>query len=371
MIRRNVTESTFISTISALMKRADDLSCLGTLSRRGALRRAVKITNSAKFDPNSRFLIDHNENKLFAAQKLWGELAFVSPYGVAPQPQERLALILSQVLRDRPRRVLQGMFTMRTLKRRLPLDSQIYVWNPTQIFHHCIIEYLGSNECMIFNPIIPLPSRSESYAGRKLVMDVYNIPQDKFREVPPDFIKSDQPPRVAIYLSKLPDYGQVRNRAERRLIEFGRYLIDLGVETRFFLHYRDRSSPSQIRRFGLPEDFCDFGESLQRLAKVQISISGCSTIGLDLASADSAHFFCVDTDRPGVFRQTTNLTPLAEFLTKSARNFRDFESNEEWISKIEANEPIVWGKIVRSKSRADGGDYTRRPMEGNGACDAV
>lgn len=334
------------------MRRASDLSIHGTLSRRGALKRAIRQIPIVPEPNNSRILIDHNENKLVPARALWGDLAFLNPYDVPPTAHERLLLVVGQLLPNRHRRVLQAFLTAYSVARVLPPGAQIFIWNPTQIFHHCMVECLGAEECMIFNPIVPLPTTVEGYAGRKLVMDVYGIPGDKFREATPQFTKSDLPPRVAIYLTKLPDSGPIRSKAERRIVEFGNYLINLGIETRFFLHYLDRSQPLRAAELGIPSQFCILGDSMHLLAKTQISLSGESTVGLDLNALDCGHFFCIDTERPDVFRSSKKLSPLAAYLSKTDRHLRHHESNDEWISKIERHEPSTWTVIAHRRRQS-------------------
>ena len=345
MISPPSDEATPLLVWLRLSRLAGDLSIKGTLSRLGAVKRALSSSKTEELREGSRFLIDHNEKKLEPAQKIWGDLTFVNLYEVAPSALERLLLLGGQLLSDRQRRVVQGMATALSLKRVLPENRQVYVWNPTQIVHHCIIEIIGSADCMIFNPIIPLPANTMKYSGRRLVREVYKLPHSRFREVAPRFNTVSKTPRIAIYLSKLPDLGPIRNSAEARLVEFGVYLWGLGIETRFFFHYRDRQSIERAVELGIPREICDLGDSMNLLSSAQISLSANSTIGLDLNAAGCAHFFCIVTERPGTFARSDKLTPLANYLLESRRHLRVEHSDDQWISTIANEEPVVWSKV--------------------------
>lgn len=330
-----------------LSERALDLTTRGTLSRRGSVKRALMITSSPYITSELRVLLDHNENKLVAARSIWGDLAFVNVYNVRPRLLERAFLVLGLFLPDRKRRVLQGLGTAHSVKQILRPDAQLFVWNPTQIIHHCLIDHLGISDCMIFNPIVPVPHNCQRYWGRKIVQQIYDIPIHKFNNVTFSYEKNDNKPRVSIYMSKLPEDPIHQISSEARIIEFGLFLSNLGIETRFFFHYRDRLSASKITEFGLPIDICDFGESLNRLSNYQISITANSTIGLDLDSIDAGHFFCLTTERPATMASNNKLTPLANYLNKSSRTLKKEETNEEWISKISQHEPALWNRIVK------------------------
>jgi len=330
-----------------LSQTALDLTTRGTLSRRGAVRRALMITSRPDNTSELRVLLDHNENKLVGAKSVWGDLAFVNVYQVQPGLFERVFLVVGLFLSDRKRRVLQGLATAHSVKKILRPDAQLFVWNPTQIIHHCLINHLGISDCMIFNPIIPLPHNCQRYWGRKIVKEIYDIPIQKFNSVTPSYKKHADKPRVSIYLSKLPEDPSRQNSSEERITEFGLFLSNLGINTRFFFHYRDRLSASKIKEFGLPIDICDLGESLNLLSINQISITANSTIGLDLDSIDAGHFFCLTTERPATMVPTNRLTPLANYLNKSSRTLRKEETNEEWISKISEHEPVLWNRVLK------------------------
>jgi len=330
-----------------LSQRAPDLTTRGTLSRRGAVKRALMITSRQDFTSELHVLLDHNQNKHVAARTVWGALAFVNVYHVRPGLLERAFLVLGLFLPDRKRRVLQGLGTAHSVKQILRPDAQLFVWNPTQIIHHCLIDHLGVSNCMIFNPIIPLPHNCQRYWGRKIVQKIYDIPIHKFNDVTPSYERNDNKPRVSIYMSKLPEDPAGQLSSEARIAEFGLFLSILGIETRFFFHYRDRLSVSKIRDFGLPIDICDFGESLNLLSTCQISITANSTVGLDLDSIGAGHFYCLTTERPATMAPTSKLTPLANYLSKSSRTLRKEETNEEWISKISQHEPALWNRIMK------------------------
>lgn len=329
-----------------LSQRSIHLSARGTLSRRGAVRRAFAVAARPERSTEPRVLIDHNVNKLDAAKSVWGPLAFVNVYEGRPRLVERLALLLGLFLPDRPRRVLQGLGTAHTAKHTLRPDVQLFVWNPTQIIHHCLIDYLGVSDCMIFNPIVPLPRNCQGYSGRPIVRDIYEISTAKFTNVMPAFKTINNSPRFSIYMSKLPDGSTFPISSEARIAKFGIHLWQLGVKTRFFFHYRDRFSMSRIEELGFPIEICDLGQSLTMLSNSQISISASSTIGLDLDAIGAGHFYCLATERTVTMAPSDTLTPLATYLKKSSRTLREELSNEEWISTISEHEPILWKRIM-------------------------
>ena len=328
------------------MGRADKLSVRGTLGRWGALRRAFMLPARSRKRWETRLLIDHNGNKLSAAESVWGPMASINPYEVTPRLGERLVLIVSQLFPDLKRRVIQGMGTAYSVKRVLPLDADLFIWNPTQILHHCLVECLGVEDCMVFNPVVPLPLRTVRYSGRKIVREVYGLPEARFNQVDPEFSKIRNDPRVAIYLSFLPEGPPIVNKAEARLVSFGLHLHDLGIATKFFFHYRDRNERAKIARFDLPLEMCDYGVSMDSLSTSQISISGSSTIGLDLCSIEVGHFFCIDTDHPPAMSHVLEPSPMANYLLTDNRSLRPEDSDDIWISTISAYEPIVWKKLV-------------------------
>lgn len=323
-------DTSLIQLIYELSLLAPKLSHKGSLSRLGNLRRLFMLTGSA-YVRGSFVLVDHNRNKLAAAERYWMNCDFLNPYLIRPCLAERVLILMATLVGRNLRLSLQAVGIGLSVNKILGRNTTTIIWNPTQVFHHGIAVTATRTECYLKSPIVPLPRNCEKFVGVEAIGEIYGLDRVKFRAHEVDHNISSKCPRFAIYLTKL----DVDNAKDRRLLQFAKFLVANGQTVKIFLHYRDRKLPLHHKVKDFPPGVVSLEESLTSLSSEQISISGSSTVGLEISSILNSHFFCIGSE-PDVFGRNRTVTPFYTYLSRKVQVLRTSQSDEEWFTHLTA-----------------------------------
>lgn len=324
------------------------LDSAGSLSRAGTLRRIVSLLPLLQ-NAASPLLVDFNPSKLKPATELWPKITFLNPFEVRPCLLERVLLAVSLVLLDVPRRALQAIGIGITLRRAVPTDTKVCIWNPYSMFHFGVAEMIGVVEVSVLTPEYPLPRRVKRIHGPEVIRSIYGLDESIFVpiEIEHSFVRDDVV--LAIYLTKTEvsqrrgtgwaEHRQIR-RIEERLIAFGVEMSRRGVRTEFFLHYSDRTDEALARLPAELGQLVNLGDSLRTLSRRQIGLSGVSTIGFQLSSLGIPQAFVLTTAEG---EQTPYIT-----WARDQDNVLDVElSDDEWVLQLSRCFPDAASAVFR------------------------
>jgi len=325
----------------ALLKTAPQLLDWGVIRWRGAVRRSLRLRNDQALDQDALrrewLLIDYNERKLADASEVWGDVAFLNPYWLRPTLIERILLGISLFLPANTSTPLRAMAIAITVKKRVSKDAKRVAWNPYSVFHHAIIRLCDVQETYILSPKYPLPESKTSFVGHRVLQEIYSLENSRFRprQQAIQLASSDQ--RVAFYFTKLSE----SDPREERLKEFALFLLKKGVPIVIYLHYVDRDGP-EVQ--GLNPELVPSvrrAKSIEDISSRQISVSGVSTIGLELLSHDLAHFVCFgEVGDQSSIPFSSDSTPFRCWIKDHPRGLRRSLPNNEWVEQILRTEPV-------------------------------
>ena len=325
----------------ALLNTAPELSDWGVIRWRGAVRRSFRIRDDQALNLNAVrrewLLVDYNERKLVDASEVWGDVAFLNPYWLRPTLTERILLWVSLFLRGNTSTTLRAMAIALTVKKRVSKDAKRIVWNPYSVFHHAIIRLCDVRETYILSPKFPLPESNTKFVGHRVLQEIYALENSQFesRGKGIEIASSDQ--RVAFYFTKLSE----SDPREERLKEFASFLLKKRVPIVIYLHYVDRDRP-EVQ--GLNPELVPSvrrTKSIEDISSQQISVSGVSTIGLELLSHDLAHFVCFgEAGDQSSIPFSSDSTPFRCWIKGHPRGLRRSLSNTDWVEQILRVEPV-------------------------------
>lgn len=303
------------------------LTTAGCLSRRGMIKRALSMPRGTP-PPNIYLhlptLIDFNERKAAKAVDVWGRVNFVNPYSTTPGVLERLALLVSSTMPTYLGRALQVYALSLNLRRREDELGKVVLWNPYSPFHHAVASCFRVSDCYILAPFYPLVKDSQVYTGFWPIRDIYRLDGAKFRELAVEDGSLEGDLFFSLHLSKL---SASKIESERALIKLATFLHGLGARLKLYLHPVDRT------RDAWPELPAKLQTSVVRHPYVgpvgggQISITGISTVGVELHARGSFHFFISDAD--------DSQMPLARWAKGIGRLLDPKLSGEEMLRRIE------------------------------------
>lgn len=269
-------------------------------------------------------LIDFNERKAEKAINVWGRVNFVNPYSTSPRVLERLTLLVSSTMPTNMGRALQVYALSLNLRRRGDELGRVVLWNPYSPFHHAVATCFKISDCYILAPFYPLVKDSKSYTGFRPIRDIYQIDGARFRELAVESRSSVGDLFFSLHLSKL-SASKLEN--ERTLIKLASFLHRLGAPLKLYLHPVDRvrdvwpELPVELQTLVVRDpSLCSVGGG-------QISITGISTVGVELHARGSFHFFISDAD--------DSQMPLARWAERIGRLLDPQLSGEEMLRRIE------------------------------------
>lgn len=326
MRRRN--DKSIFALVVELSAMTPRLSTKGSLSRLGSLRRSLLFTKTTQLNA-SHVLVDHNMNKLTTAKRHWPGCDFLNPYLLQPCLMERFLILIAVLVGGNLRLSLQSIGLGISVRKVIGDDKTTVIWNPTQVFHHGITLLAETSECYLKSPIVPLPRKCEKFVGVEMIGEVYGLSSIQFAAHTVDHRITSKQPRIGIYLSNL----DVNDERETRLLRFAEFLLLKEKPLKIFLHYRNRSLPLHPKLAEFPHEIVSLADSLFALSSEQVSISGMSTVGLELASLSDNHFFCIG-GKPDVFGRDRSVTPLHTFLSSLPHSLKTSQNDDDWIAQI-------------------------------------
>jgi len=325
----------------ALLKTAPQLLDWGVIRWRGAVRRSFRIRDDQAFNLNALrrewLLIDYNERKLADASEVWGDVAFLNPYWLRPTPSERILLWTSLFLWGNTSMTLRAMAVALTVKKRVSKDAKRVTWNPYSVFHHAIIRLCDVRETYILSPKYPLPESRTNFVGHRVLQEIYSLPDSQFRPIRQGVHITSSDQRVAFYFTKLSE----SDPREERLKDFASFLLRRSIPIVIYLHYVDRDDPDVQ---GLNPELVSSvrqAKSNEDISSQQISVSGVSTIGLELLSHDLAHFVCFgEAGDQSSIPFSSDSTPFRCWIKDHPRGLRRSLPNNDWVEQILRTEPV-------------------------------
>lgn len=312
----------------------------GVLRWRGAMRRSLRLRDQRPATSAragcGRVLIDYNERKSNDAKSVWGQVDFVNPYWLRPSFVERILIWLSLTLPRHHSKTLRACAMALTVRQRLGREVDLVVWNPYSIFHHAIIGFNDISSAYLLSPKYPIPRGKTKFIGHRVLKDIYSLKDSEFTATEPKARITSREKRVALYFTKLSE----QDPREERLKEFAFFLIAHGIPTAIYLHYtdRDRAELSGLRTELLPSVRRE--PSIQDISSHQISVSGVSTIGLELLSNDLGHFVCYgERGDHSTIPLSPASSPYRQWLIRQPRGLARRSSDYEWVDQILRVEP--------------------------------
>ena len=325
---RRRSDKSIVALVVELSAITPKLSTKGSLSRLGSLRRFFMFAKTT--DLNGPYvLVDHNMNKFTAAKRHWPGCDFLNPYLLQPCLMERFIILIAVIVGRNLRLSLQAIGLGISVGKVVGDNKTTVIWNPTQVFHNGIILTAERSECYLKSPIVPLPRKCEKFVGVEMIGEVYGLPTMQFAAHTVDHRITSRQTRIGIYLSNL----DANDEREARLLRFAEFLLVRDKPLKIFLHYRNRSLPLHPKLANFPPEMVSLADSLFALSSEQVSISGMSTVGLELASLSKDHFFCIGGE-PDVFGRDCSVTPLYTFLSSQPRALKTTQNDDEWITQI-------------------------------------
>lgn len=350
--RSHLNLSNFVAQTQAIRLSVPHLLDSGVVRWKGAVRRSLRIScNQAHRNLHfeGRVLVDYNARKIVDARKLWGEIDFLNPLCLLPIPLERLILLLSLFAPRHLATSLRAVALALTMRRRLSPDTRIVVWNPYSVFHHAIVNVCGAEQILLMSPGYPLPKNGKNFLGFSAVRKCYSLSESEFTDLPVNFRYTSDREYVAFYLTSLSR----SDPREERVKQFAEYLVDHGVDIVIRLHYSDSIQSSTNR---LPSKLLKFVEEQDQergVSSNQISISGISTVAMELLSADLNHFVCFGTDEdPGTFR-AGYASPFWQWIKSQPIGLSRLDSNQHWVRQI-TKESFAGGMWLMDAVRTEG-----------------
>lgn len=248
-------------------------------------------------------LIEYNPLKLKHAQKVFGvDLMQVSPWGIPYPVFHRILLFPSFVMSKRLREIYLCLVARDLILHVCKQDTRLYFYNPYSCIHFVFSGCAMSHSVFLQTNVFPLFMAKDYYCNRAIYQWyslgklnwVNSIPEFRMRESDGNkivfyFTKIDS---LKIDKSVLPD--QIDFSEEIFLRELAEHIIQAGlVAVEIYLHYSDRESK---KRFGNRYlDSClNYNPGLDNIVKNQVSVSGSSSIGLEISSIIQDHFMLLD-----------------------------------------------------------------------------
>ena len=312
----------------------------GVLRWRGAVRRLLQIRDNKECHvvglETGQVLIDYNKNKIKNAKAVWGDVAFLNPYWLKPSLQERTLILLSFFCLSPTSKCFRAIGVALTTQKRLEVGVVRLVWNPYSLFHHAVVKFCHVSSTYLLSPKYPLPKGVTTFIGHRVIGDIYQLDDKIFTALKFQGKISSDVQRVAIYLTKLIE----TDPREERLLEFAQYLLARGINVAIYLHYTDRTRESFSELSPLLADRVRRENSVEDLSAQQISLSGVSTIGLELLSGDVAHFVCFGAaGDSSTIPFSSDDTPFRLWVMRQARGLDRTASDFEWVRQICEVEP--------------------------------
>jgi hypothetical protein len=324
-----------------LLNKAPELLDWGVIRWRGAVRRSLRLRDDQALDRDALrrewLLIDYNERKLVDASEVWGDVAFLNPYWLRPTRIERILLWISLFFWGNASMTLRALAIAITVKKRVSKDAKRVAWNPYSVFHHAIIRLCDVHETYILSPKYPLPESKTSFVGHRVLQEIYSLENSQFRSRQQGIEIASADQRVAFYFTKLCE----RDPREERLKDFALYLLRRSVPIVIYLHYVDRDG-SEVQ--GLNPELVPSvrrAKSIEDISSQQISVSGASTIGLELLSHDLAHFVCFgEAGDQSSIPFSFDSTPFRCWIKDHPHGLRRSLPNNDWVEQILRTEPV-------------------------------
>jgi len=312
----------------------------GVLRWRGTVRRSVRLRDQKAaatiLSGSVRILVDYNERKSTDAASVWNPVNFLNPYWLRPSLCERLLLLISLGLPRNAAKSLRACALALTIRSRLPRTTDLVAWNPYSVFHHAIIDICEVSETYLLSPKYPLPNGRTKFLGHRVLKDIYSLNGNTFTATKWNTKITSDEARVALYFTKLCE----RDPREERLKEFGLFLIRHSVPIAIYLHYVDRD---QATITGLGPELLPAVKrvpSVEDISSNQISVSGVSTIGLELLSADLAHFVCFGaSEDQSSIPLSSAATPFRHWIMNQPCGLSRTSTDHEWVAQILRAEP--------------------------------
>lgn len=262
------------------------------LSRLGLIKLALKRGSEKKnINQSARYLLEYNPNKFSRAEDVFGvPLAMLNPYS-APYPiSYRMVFLLIVPFGEKYRDILFALIVRFWVEKFLPKESLLYFVNPYACIHWVFSGHSMAHCSYIHTAAYPL-FQTASYACNKTISKIYDIPDNILHDVQPQHRFNDQRSRtVRFYFTKLS-----RKFAEDCFLKaLALHTIQSSYfEVQIYLHYLDSNLDSPFDEECL-NDCVVHEKSMLNLCHKQISFSGISSVGYELASVVDSHFILYD-----------------------------------------------------------------------------
>ena len=339
-------QASCLSCFKALRsRRLEGLAKLGTPRRLACLFRVLAIWREGNPPPaeNLRLLVDYNAHKLggWKESGLGNVDAFFHVFKCKPCPAERLGTLLAVLLPPKLFRAMQCTLIAKSVARAIPESCTIVLWNPCTHLHFAICHLRPIERCFLQTSEYPLPPNVEHFLGCRSVGEAYalNGPEFLISRVPHRIVESSG--EFQICLSQWPGTKLRDFPSELALLGFAGYLNDQEMPVKIYLHYRDRSDghldgfPYRLRHLVSTEPV------LENVSSSNVSVSGKSSVGLQLASLNESHFFHLDEEYPD------HGGPWKSWVSAQRNFLRPDEDFDQWVLKI--SDLVPWVKELNSR----------------------
>ena len=326
-------------------RRLEGLAKRGTPRRLACLFRVLAIWREGNPPPaeNLCLLVDYNAHKLggWKESGLGNVDAFFHVFKCKPCPAERLGTLLAVLLPPKLFRAMQCTLIAKSVAGAIPESCTIALWNPYTHIHFAICHLRPIESCFLQTSEYPLPPNVEHFFGCRTAGEAYALSGIEFTatHVPHEIVESLG--EFQICLTQWQAIKSRNYRSDIALLEFADYLKDRNIPVTIYLHYRDRYDPQLD---GFPDRLRHLVSRepvLENVSCSNVSVSGSSSVGLQLASLNESHFFHLDEgypDRGGPWKSWVS----------AQRNFlRPDEDFDQWVLKI--SDLVPWVKELNSR----------------------
>jgi len=295
---------------------------VGKVSRKLLLYTFLHIGKNPKIR-SSDILVEYNQNKLEASEKLFGKkLYFLNPNELIFPLRFRVFLFICMFLNGKYRNLIYCVLMHHTIKSVLNKDAKLYFWNPYSLWHYTFSHLKNTKSVYIHSCSYPLFDADHYYANA-FVAKVFGLDKYEFNLVNPDHKYVDDSPIIKIYLTQLSFYSQEENH----LRDFAKYLIsEKKYKVLVYLHYSDRNRDLSKTSIADIKESVSLEKSIDNLSKKQISFSATSSIGFELLSLGINHY---------IFHCESSQTPeFDNYAAQSDRFLKIDESFEYLCNKL-------------------------------------
>lgn len=298
-------------------------------SRLGLVRIILKPGLPLEADLSTRYLLEYNSNKIKVAEELFGvKLVMLNPFTVSYPFAYRLGFLLIIPFGKKYRDILFSVLVRYWIERFLPKKSLLYFYNPYACIHWAFSGCAMAHYAYIHTACYPL-FQSKFYACDRTIREIYGIPENVCFEVrPPHNLTNRKLEAIKFYFTKLSrNYTQDLFLKSLALHAVKNSSLDVHI----YLHYLDDNLEAPFDEKCL-NDRVIHEKSLLDLCDNQVSISGASSVGYEVASIIETHFILYEPEhiKPWqiMFHSLNNFVRCDrsvsivydDILTRSARN---------------------------------------------------